>query len=163
MRTILIEKREEIDQIIRSCKTCYLAMSEGDQPYVLPMNFALDGDWVLMHSAQKGRMWEMLKVNPKVCINWTLGEELAWQDVHVGCSYRVKSSSVLVEGEVEFVDDFDEKVGYMEKIMAHYSPLPFKFSAPSIQNVGVVRVRIVKISARKLGAKAVTPWNQQGA
>lgn len=163
MRTILIEKKEEIDHIIRACKTCYLAMSEGDQPYVIPMNFALDGDSVLLHSAQRGRMWEMLKVNPRVCINWTLGEELAWQDLQVGCSYRVKSSSVLVEGVVEFVDNIDEKVNCMEKIMAQYSPLPFKFSLPSIQNVGVVRVRIVKISARKLGAKAPTPWSQPGA
>jgi uncharacterized protein len=109
MRTIHINNREEIDQIIRSCKTCWLAMSVEDIPYVLPMNFALDGNSVILHSAQSGRMWETLKKNRNVCINWTLGEDLAWQDVKVGCSYRVKSKSVLVEGKVEFADDFEEK------------------------------------------------------
>lgn len=158
MRTIFIEKREEIDQIIRACKTCYLGMSLNDVPYVLPMNFALDGDVVILHSAQSGRMWETLLQNPKVCINWTLGEELAWQDVQVGCSYRVKSESVLVEGEIELVDDFDEKVRCMEKLMAQYSNRSFKFGAPSIRNVGVFKVAIRKISAKKFGAKAVTPW-----
>jgi uncharacterized protein len=59
-------------------------MSENDVPYVLPMNFALDGDVVILHSDQSGRMWETLHKNPKVCINWTLGEELAWQDVARG-------------------------------------------------------------------------------
>ena len=88
-------------------------MSVNNIPYVLPLNFALDGNTVILHSAQNGRMWETLKKNPNVCINWTLGEDLTWQDVKVGCSYRVKSESVLVEGKVEFVDDFEGKTRCM--------------------------------------------------
>ena len=158
MRTIFIEKREEIDKIILVCKTCYLAMSINDFPYVLPMNFALDGNSVILHSAQSGRMWETLKENQSVCINWTLGEDLAWQDVQVGCSYRVKSKSVLVEGKVEFVDDFDEKTRCMQLLMAQYSAREFKFSKPAIENVGVIKVAIEKISAKEFGTKAVLPW-----
>lgn len=159
MRTLFIENREEIDKIIRACKTCYLAMSDNDFPYVLPMNFALDGNSVIMHSAQSGRMWETLKRNPNVCINWIIGEDLAWQDVKVGCSYRVKSKSVLVEGKVEFVDDFDEKTRCMNLMMGQYSDREFKFSKPAIENVGIIKVAIKKISAKEFGAKPVMPWN----
>jgi len=159
MRTLFIENREEIDKIIRACKTCYLAMSDNDFPYVLPMNFALDGDSVILHSAQSGRMWETLKKNPNVCINWIIGEDLAWQDVKVGCSYRVKSKSVLVEGKVEFVDDFDEKTRCMNLMMGQYSDREFKFSKPAIENVGIIKVAIKKISAKEFGAKPVMPWN----
>jgi len=159
MRTYFIENREEIEQVVKACKTCYLAMSDNNFPYILPMNFALDGDSIILHSAQSGRMWETLKKNPKVCINWTLGEELAWQDVRVGCSYRVKSKSVLVEGTVEFVEDYDEKYDCLQKIMKQYSDREFKFSKPSVENVGVIRVKIEKISAKEFGAKAITPWN----
>ena len=159
MRTLFIENREEIDKIIRACKTCYLAMSDNDFPYILPMNFALDGDSVIMHSAQSGRMWETLKKNQNVCINWIIGEDLAWQDVKVGCSYRVKSKSVLVEGKVEFVDDFDEKTRCMNLMMGQYSDREFKFSKPAIENVGIIKVAIKKISAKEFGAKPVMPWN----
>ena len=159
MRALFIENREEIDKIIRACKTCYLAMSDNDFPYVLPMNFALDGNSVIMHSAQSGRMWETLKKNPNVCINWIIGEDLAWQDVKVGCSYRVKSKSVLVEGKVEFVDDFDEKTRCMNLMMGQYSDREFKFSKPAIENVGIIKVAIKKISAKEFGAKPVMPWN----
>jgi len=158
MRTLFIENREEIDKIIRACKTCYLAMSDNDFPYVLPMNFALDGDSVILHSAQSGRMWETLKRNPNVCINWIIGEDLAWQDVKVGCSYRVKSKSVLVEGKVEFVNDFDEKTRCMNLMMGQYSDREFKFSKPAIENVGIIKVAIKKISAKEFGAKPVMPW-----
>ena len=159
MRTLFIENREEINQVIRACKTCYLAMSENDRPYVLPMNFALDGDTVILHSAQFGRMWETLKKNPFVCINWTLGEELAWQDERVGCSYRVKSKSAIVEGSAEMIDDYDEKVRCLELLMAQYSDREFKFNAPAVKNVGIIKVKIQHISAKEFGAKAVTPWN----
>ena len=160
MRTLFIENREEINEIIKACKTCFLAMSENGQPYVLPLNFALEDDSVILHSAPTGRMWETLKTNNKVSINWTLGEDLAWQNEKVGCSYRVKSKSVLVEGEVEFIDDFDEKERCMKLLMAQYSNRDFKFSAPAIKNVGVLKVHIKNITAKEFGAKADTPWNR---
>ena len=159
MRTYKIENREEIEQIIKACKTCFVAMSEDDFPYVLPMNFAIDENCVILHSAQKGRMWETLKKNPKVCINWTLGEELVWQDAHIGCSYRVKSKSVLVEGTAEFIDDYDEKYNCLLKIMAQYCDRDFKFNEPSVINVGILKVKIEKISAKEFGAKTIIPWN----
>ena len=158
MRTLFIQNREEIDAVIRSCKTCWLAMSDNNFPYVLPMNFALEGDSVILHSAQSGRMWETLKNNPQVCINWNVGEDLAWQDVKVGCSYRVKSKSVLVEGKVEFIDDFDEKTRCLLLLMGQYSDREFKFSRPAVENVGILKVKIEKISGKEFGAKAVTPW-----
>ncbi|MDX8338120.1 pyridoxamine 5'-phosphate oxidase family protein [Draconibacterium sp. IB214405] len=159
MRTYFIEDRKEIDEIICSCKTCYFAMSVDDQPYVLPMNFALDGDSIILHSAMEGRMWESIKTNPKVCINWTLGEDLAWQDVRVGCSYRVKSKSVNVEGPVEFIEDFDEKYRCLTLLMKQYSDREFKFGTPAVKNVGIFKVKIENITAKEFGAKAITPWN----
>jgi hypothetical protein len=160
MRTLFIQNREEIDAVIRSCKTCWLAMSQNNFPYVLPMNFALEGDSIILHSAQHGRMWETIKVNPQVCINWNVGEDLAWQDVKVGCSYRVKAKSVLVEGKVEFINDFDEKTRCLQLLMAQYSNLEFKFSRPAVENVGIVKVKIEKITAKEFGAKSVISWNR---
>jgi nitroimidazol reductase NimA-like FMN-containing flavoprotein (pyridoxamine 5'-phosphate oxidase superfamily) len=158
MRTLFVTNRDEINKIIQSCKTCFLAISENNKPYVLPMNFALEMDTVILHSAQSGRMWEALKTNPNVCINWTLGEELAWQNERVGCSYRVKSKSVLVEGAVEFIDDYDEKYRLLTILMSQYSEREFKFNTPAVKNVGILKVHIEKISAKEFGAKAVTPW-----
>jgi uncharacterized protein len=160
MRTHFIHDLNEIKAILKQCKTCYVAMSDDNFPYVLPMNFALDGDQIILHSAQSGRMWETIKKNPKVCINWTLGEELAWQDEQVACSYRVKSKSVIVEGIAEIVEDMKEKERIMRQFMTQYSELPFKFNEPAIRNVGILLVPMSKLSAKEFGAKAVTPWKK---
>ena len=157
MRTLSIKNLEEITAVIKACKTCFVSMSDNNQPYVLPMNFALDDDSIILHTAQSGRMWETLKKNPRVCINWTLGEELAWQNVRVGCSYRVKSKSVLVEGPVEFIDDYDEKYRLLSVLMAQYSDRKFKFGKPSVENVGIIRVRMEKISAKDFGVNVEIP------
>ena len=160
MTTHFIEDRNEINDILKQCKTCFVAMSVDDTPYVLPMNFAMDGDRVILHSAQFGRMWETIKKNPKLCINWTLGEELAWQDEQVGCSYRVKSKSVIIEGTAEIIEEMEEKERLIKQFMTQYSDLPFKFNEPAIRNVGVLLVPISKITAKEFGVKAATPWNK---
>lgn len=153
MRTHFIHDRKEIDSILKQCKTCYVAMSDHNEPYVLPMNFALDGDRVILHSAQTGRMWETIKKNPNVCINWTLGEELAWQDEQVACSYRVKSKSVIVEGTAEIIEDQEEKERIIRQFMTQYSDLPFKLNEPAIRNVGILLVKIEKLTAKEFGIK----------
>ena len=159
MRTVFIENKKEIEAVIKACKTCYLGMSVNDKPYVLPMNFAIDGETVILHSATEGRMWESIQQNPQVSINWTLGEELAWQNARVGCSYRVKSKSVIVEGKVEVIEDYEEKYRCLKILMSQYSDREFKFGKPSVKNVGVLKVHIEEISAKEFGAKAVTSWN----
>ncbi len=164
MRTVFLEDRKEIETIIRSCKTCYLAVSDGSKPYVLPMNFALDGsDAVVLHGAQEGRLWEILKKNPLVCINWTSGEELAWQDIQVGCSYRVKSRSVIVEGMAELVEDYDEKYRLLQVLMSQYSDLEFRFNPPAVKNVAVYKVRIQQVSAKEFGVRPAVPGKSDPA
>lgn len=159
MRTVFIENRKEIESVIKACKTCYLALAVNNKPYVLPMNFAIEGDTIILHSAQEGRMWESIQQNPQVSINWTLGEDLAWQDVRVGCSYRVKSKSVIVEGTAEIIENYDEKYRCLNLLMKQYSDREFKFNKPAVINVGVIKVHIQEIAGKEFGTKAVTPWN----
>jgi hypothetical protein len=161
MRTLFIENKTEIDSIIQQCRTCYLGLSLDNMPYVVPMNFGYDGQFIYLHAAQEGRKWEIMKQNPRVCITFCLGDELAWQDEHVACSWRVKSKTVIAEGVVEFIDDFEQKEALMHVFMKQYSNQTFKFNAPAIKNVGVVKVHIENIKAKEFGAKAPTPWSKK--
>lgn len=161
MRTLFIEDQTAIFDIMKQCRTCFLALSGIDNtPYVVPMNFGFDSEYLYLHSAQEGRKWEMMKQNPKACVTFCLGEDLAWQDEHVACSWRVKSKTVIVEGSVEFVDDFDEKEKILHLFMKQYSDKTFKFNAPAIRNVGVVKIKLDNIKAKEFGAKAAKPWDK---
>ena len=160
MRTYSIEDQNEIVEVIQNCRTCFLGLSDSaNQPYVIPMNFGYKDNTIYLHSGQFGRKWEIMKENPKACVTFMLGDELAYQDEHVACSWRVKSKTVIAEGNIEFVDDYDEKLAIMHILMAQYSDREFKFNAPAIKNVGVFKMKIDTLHAKEFGAKAITPWN----
>lgn len=160
MRTVFIEDKAEIESVIKECKTCYLGLSDSNnQPYVVPMNFGYADNVIYLHSGQFGRKWKIMKENPKACITFVLGEELAYQDEHIGCSWRVKSKSVIAEGEIEFIEDIDEKERVLHILMGQYSEREFKFNAPAVKNVGIYKMEIKQLQAKEFGAKAVTPWN----
>ncbi|MBN2805834.1 MAG: pyridoxamine 5'-phosphate oxidase family protein [Prolixibacteraceae bacterium] len=161
MRTLFIDEQQKIEAIIRSCRTCYLGLSDAEnQPYVLPMNFGYENDTIYLHSGQFGLKWDIMKQNPKACITFVQGDELKYQDELVACSWRVKSKSVIATGNIEFVDDYDEKVKILHIFMAQYSNQRFEFNAPAVRNVGVFKMKIVQMHAKEFGAKAVTPWNK---
>ena len=162
MRTVAITEQLEIEKVIKACRTCFLGVCDTDmQPYVLPMNFGYQDGVVYIHSGPAGRKWEIMKSNPKVCITFCDGDELAWQDEHVACSWRVKSQSVIVEGTIEFIEDDDEKIKAMNILMSQYSEKAFTYSGPAIRNVGVMKIKIEAIGAKSFGEKAMTPWNSK--
>lgn len=156
MRTISLEEKEQIESIIQKCKVCFVGMSDQEGiPYVLPMNFGYSDNVVYLHSAQEGKSISILEKNPKVCITFCTEPELVWQNVEVACSYRVRSESIICNGEVVFEDDYNEKVKAMNIIMRQYSDKDFNYSEPSVKNVKIWIVDIQDISAREYGVPGV--------
>lgn len=57
---------EEMESIISRACVCRLAMCEGYAPYVVPLCFGYEGEYLYFHSATEGRKLEILKKNPRV-------------------------------------------------------------------------------------------------
>ncbi len=152
MKTFSIEEQNHINEIISACQTCFVGMADIDgTPYVLPMNFGYDENNIYLHSAQEGRSICILEKNPKVCITFCPEPTLISQHPDVACSYRMKAGSVICEGSVNFIDDYDMKVEVLNKIMSHYSDKEFKYSEPAVKNVKIWIVPINKICAKEFG------------
>ncbi|GHS90993.1 MFS transporter [Bacteroidia bacterium] len=152
MKTIFIENREEIEQVITGCEVCYVGMVDGDEPYVIPMNFGFKDNVIYLHSAQDGRSIRLLEKNNRVCITFSNGHKLAFQHPQVACSYGMKARSVIAYGNVSFVDDFEKKVDALNIIMSHYSNKEFKYSDPAVINVKIWMIEIDRIFCKELGA-----------
>jgi nitroimidazol reductase NimA-like FMN-containing flavoprotein (pyridoxamine 5'-phosphate oxidase superfamily) len=76
-----IESREEIDEIIRGCDVCRIAMAMGDVPYIVPVAFGYDGESIYIHTAREGKKINYFNNNNSVCFEfernkeWVFGEE----------------------------------------------------------------------------------------
>lgn len=149
MRLRAIINRAEQEEIIRRCQYCHVAMADHDgTPYVLPMNFGYRDGVIYLHGAQEGKKIRVLEQRPSVCINFTSDTELRYQNEQVACSWNMKYRSVLCYGDVEFIESAEEKVAALDIIMAQYSSREFRYNPPSIREVKVWRIRVLRFEGR---------------
>ncbi|HPA13556.1 MAG TPA: pyridoxamine 5'-phosphate oxidase family protein [Bacteroidales bacterium] len=149
MKARTITNLTDIFDTILKSEVCYVGMvDDSGMPYVLPMNFGLKDGFIYLHSARSGKKISILEKNPKVCVCFSNEHFLRWQNESVACSYSMKYKSVLAHGEVEFIEESEEKVRALNIIMHHYTGKEFKYSAPSIREILIWRVRVDKWEGR---------------
>lgn len=151
LRPRMLSKKEEMDKIINEAQTCYVGMSEDDHPYVLPMNFAYNAGILYLHAAPEGHKLEVLRANPKVCVNFNTGNELFHRHKEVGCSWGMKFKSVNAFGTVSLINDYAEKYRVMQLFMIKYAGESYEFSEPSIRNVAIMKIDIGKMTGKAYG------------
>ncbi len=143
-----ITELSELENIIKRCKTCHVAMVDGDKPYVLGFNFGYHNKTIYLHTLGYGKKIDILKKNPNVCVEFDTDHRYFARHEHVACSWRMAYRSVLVYGKVEFVQDFQEKLKALEILMANYSGKEFKFNKPSVDNICILKIPIQEITGR---------------
>ena len=113
---------KEIKAILSEIKVARLGMFDGEQVYVVPLNHGYemgDGETIIfyLHCAKVGRKVEILKKNPNVCIELDGRHELMSADAP--CDHSYYYASLIGNGAVQFVEDFEEKVHALELVMKH--------------------------------------------
>jgi uncharacterized protein len=152
MKPRSINDRQETTEVIRRCLFCHMSMvDQAGMPYVIPMNFGFRDDTIYLHGSQHGKKIDILKRNPDVCINFTTDHMLRYQNERVACSWSMKYRSVLCYGKAEFITDPEEKRSALHIIMSQYAPNEFRFNPPSIREVCIWKVRVLKFEGRAYG------------
>ncbi|NCC09876.1 MAG: pyridoxamine 5'-phosphate oxidase family protein [Bacteroidia bacterium] len=154
MRTVTIEETKKMEDIIGQCPICFVGMTDLDgNPYVLPMNFGYQAGTLYLHSGPEGGKLGMLAKNSRVCVTFCAGHELTYQSPQMACSYSMRSASVMCRGEVEFVEDLEDKRRYLDLIMRHYTDNEFGYSDPAVRNVKVWKVAVQEMSGKVFGLR----------
>jgi nitroimidazol reductase NimA-like FMN-containing flavoprotein (pyridoxamine 5'-phosphate oxidase superfamily) len=104
-------------QVLTEASVGYLAMAGGGWPYVVPIAYAYDGATVFFHGAGSLKS-SLLEVEPRVCLAVTTQPELMIGDGP--CDDNFRYESVLVFGEVELLDDDDERYRALRVIVEKY-------------------------------------------
>lgn len=153
MRVQSVLNNNIIEDIINNTQVAYLSTIDDEgNTYVVPMNFAYEDGIIYMHSGQKGKKISYMIKHPFVRIAFSNNEILGYQSENVACSYYMKYKSAIVEGFVNFIEDFDTKIIYLNKIMKKYTGRSnYKYNKPSIDNVVVFTIKITKMTGKTLG------------
>ena len=141
-----ITDRTDIDDIIRRCRVCHLAMCDGSQPYVVPLSFGYDGCFLYFHTACEGRKIDMIRRNNRVCFGFDILHDIITSGQ--ACSWGAKYESVIGSGTVEILDTFKAKNDALEWIMHQYGSGSWNFTEKMLNKTLVFRVQILEISGK---------------
>ena len=144
-----ITDKDEMELILQAAPVCRLAMARNGEPYVVPVCFGYDNESIYIHSAPEGEKIDILRENPRVCIEVDLTSGPIPDENP--CSWEMRFKSVICRGAVHFVEDADEKQKALECILHHYGAGPHVFPKPALAKVSVIRVDIDQMTGKKHG------------
>ncbi|MBR2001398.1 MAG: pyridoxamine 5'-phosphate oxidase family protein, partial [Firmicutes bacterium] len=106
-----VTDREEILKILDKCKILHLGLVDGDEPYVVPMNYGyvMEGEQLTlyMHGATKGYKLDLMRKNPKVFFEMEC--DVQGFEGEIACQYGTVYQSIMGRGRAEIVEDVERK------------------------------------------------------
>jgi nitroimidazol reductase NimA-like FMN-containing flavoprotein (pyridoxamine 5'-phosphate oxidase superfamily) len=139
--------------ILRRCKVLRLALSEQNQPYIVPLNYGFDyRDGLLtlyMHGAREGKKADILNRNKQVCFE--MDGEHALIPGREPAAYSFAYESVIGFGPAEILEKDDEKTYGLNAVMRHQTgeDREYGYSPEQLRNTLVFRVRVSSFTAKR--------------
>ncbi len=141
-----------INEMIRSCDCCRLGFKDGEGVYILPLNFGFEekeeGRVFYFHSANEGKKIELIKAQPHVGFELDLKHKL--NSGETACSFSYGFQSVIGQGDIDFVNDKEEKLHAFELIMQHYSgKTDWDIPEAALASVAIIRLRVSELACKE--------------
>lgn len=144
-----ITDRSAMETIIRQAQICCLGLCDGDQPYVVPMNFGYRDGIVYVHGALQGRKMEILRKNPKVCVTFIVHCSLV--PAERPCDWGERFQSVIAFGQAEVLQNPKEKRKGLDVIMAQYADQAYTYPDARLGATAVITIAIDRMTGKQSG------------
>jgi uncharacterized protein len=135
-----------IEKIINASLVCRLALSDGNQPYIVPLCFGYQDRTLYFHSALEGKKIDILKKNNRTCFEFDVNSEII--KAEKACKWGMKYQSVIGFGKAVLVESIAEKKKALNIIMNHYSDRDFQFTDKAIKKIAVIKIEIERMTGK---------------
>ncbi len=137
----------EAKALLSAGRTGHLGCITERGPYVVPVNYILDGDHIYIHSAMGSKI-RALRQNPLACL----------QVEEVTSAYQWRSA--IAFGSYEEVQAEDERAQVLEKILLcfpHLTPVESNLDSQKPEATILFRIRITEITGVEERLPSPTP------
>ena len=142
---------QEILSILDKCKVLHLGLVDGDEAYVVPMNYGYemqDGTLVLyLHGARQGRKIDLMRKNPKVFFEMDC--DITPFEGDIACRYGITYASIMGRGKAEILEDVEEKKHAMSVLMKTQTGKDFEFEDKMVAFVSVIKITASDYTAKR--------------
>ena len=149
-RELQITDIEEIKRILDKGTILHLGLVDGDEPYVVPMNYGyvLDGDklTLYLHGATEGRKLDIMRKNPKIF--FSIESDVEAFEGRVACQYGTSYYSIMGKGTAELLESSEDKMEGLTLFMKSQVGIDFQFNERMVSAVTVIRLHITEYTAK---------------
>lgn len=142
-----IKKQAEIEEVIQKAVVCRLGLVDGDEPYIVPMNFGYQDKALYLHSAAEGRKIDLIKAHNRVCFE--LETDLEVVKGETVCQWSMKFRSVIGTGRAYLLEGNDAKKRGLEIVTRHYAHGGFNFPEGSLEKTAIIKIDIENMTGKK--------------
>ncbi|MDR1382495.1 MAG: pyridoxamine 5'-phosphate oxidase family protein [Planctomycetaceae bacterium] len=139
--------------IIDAHKVCRLALSDGVQPYIIPLNYGYSFEdnvlTLFFHSANAGKKLEIIKKNNHACFEIDNTGQLIPADQP--CRYSYKFQSIIGVGKIIFLNTPTEKITALTKLMQHQTGKNqlFDFDKTALERITAYKMIVEQFTGKK--------------
>jgi uncharacterized protein len=148
----LVTDLKILHDVINKAEVCRLGLVDGDKPYIVPLSFGFDGQYIYFHSAIAGRKVEiLLHKNKRVCVEFEQHVELIRNPR--ACGYGLRFLTVMGDGFAELVTDVAAKKYALNQLMRHYEPawIDEQFTEPQLDSVLIFKITLEELTGKVSG------------
>jgi len=132
----------KILEILDKGMIAHVGMVDGDEPYVVPMNYGYTMDngklSIYLHGAKQGRKLDIIRTNPKVF--FSIECDVKPFDGDIACRYGISYASVMGSGTAEILEDPAEKAVGLSVLMKTQTGKDFTFDDRMVSIVSVIKI-----------------------
>ena len=140
----------EIIKILDKTKIVHIALVDGDEPYMVPMNYGytyIDGKLTLyLHGATEGKKLDLMRKNPKVF--FSMESDIEPFSGQVACQYGTSYSSVMGKGIAEILESPEDKMNGLSLFMKSQTGKDFTFDDRMVSIVSVIKIHVTEYTAK---------------
>ncbi len=149
-RERLVTDIDKVLDILNKSKVIHLGLVDGDEPYVVPMNYGYTYEneklTIWLHGATTGRKLDVIRKNPKVFFEMEC--DLIPFEGDVACKYGISYSSLMGKGLATIVEDSAEKQRALSILMKTQVDMDFEFNEKLASVVGIIKIEVSEFTAK---------------
>ncbi len=140
----------KILEILDKAKVVHLGLVDGDEAYVVPMNYGYTYEneklTLYLHGARRGRKLDLMRANPKVFFEMDC--DIVPFEGDVACKYGITYSSIMGKGIAEILEDPQEKMQALTHLMKTQTGKDFEFNEKLVSVVAVIKIKVSEFTAK---------------
>jgi len=142
-----IKSLKEIEEVIQKAAVCHLGLADGNEAYIVPLNFGYKDRALYFHSAGEGRKIDLIKKNGKVSFEMETDFEVI--SAETTCEWGAKFRSVMGTGKARILEAEAEKLDGLKIITGHYGNKKFSVPKANLDRVTIIKIDIEEMTGKK--------------